>query len=252
MEGLVLDPRVPLLNERIKGIKNVIPVISSKGGVGKSLVSSSIAWNMRKYKKTGLLDLDLWGASAHIVLNLTPEQLNKFPDEEKGIVPVNIDGLKFMSAVFYTGNKPLPLRGLDFSEAFLELMSVTRWDNLDYLFIDMPPGLNDPILDVLKYFKNSKFLIVATPSKLALNVVQNTLELVKSQGFSVIGLIENMSRGHANTISRITEKYNIDVIGSIPYMEEIEDIITSPDILFKSRFFKISDDIAKKIIEITN
>ncbi len=246
---MIIDPRIHLIKERIEGISNIIPVISSKGGVGKSLISTALAWHMKDMARTGLLDLDVWGASDHLLLALS-DRLNKFPDEERGIVPVNVNGLNFMSVVFYTGNRPLPLRGDGFSEVFLELVSITRWDKLDFLFIDMPPGLNDPILDVLKYFKKGKFLVVATPSKLAVNVVNNTLDLILSQGYSIIGIVENMSRGNSSYLESLTEKYDIEIIGRIPYIEEIEEEIDSLQSLMNGRFFRETKKIADRIFHL--
>ena len=246
MKNNILDPRLSLVVERIKKIKNVIPVISSKGGVGKSLVSSALAWNLKDYARTALLDLDFWGATDHILLDAF-KYVEDFPDEDKGIVPVDIDGLKFMSIIYYTQNKPLPLRGREFTNAFIELMSATRWGDVEYLIIDMPPGLNDPLLDVLKYFDRGKFLVVATPSKLAVNVVRKTIELIKEQHYEIVGLIENMVVEGNSNLNRVAEDYGVELLGSIPYLKGLEDELENPDILKNGEFFNIISTISKDI-----
>jgi len=248
MQNNKLDPRIALVIERIKEIKNTIPVISSKGGVGKSLVSSALAWSLKNYAKTALLDLDFWGASDHVLLGAF-KHIKEFPDENKGIVPVDIDGLKFMSVIYYTQNKPLPLRGREFTDAFIELMSATRWGNIDYLIIDMPPGLNDPLLDVLKYFERGKFLVVATPSILAVNVVKKTIELIKGQNFEIVGLVENMAIDNNSNLNRVAKDYGVELIGSIPYLEGLEDELKNPEILKNGEFFKRISTISRNITQ---
>ena len=242
-----IDPRISLVNERIKKIKNVIPVISSKGGVGKSLVSSALAWNLKDYASTALLDLDFWGASDHILIDAF-KYVKKFPDEDRGILPVDVDGLKFMSVIYYTLNRPLSLRGVEFSNAFIELMAAIRWGDLDYLIIDMPPGLNDPLLDILKFFKNGQFLVVATPSRLAINVVEKTIKYVKEQNFNILGLVENMSISNNGSLKKIAVDYDINLIGSIPFFENLESDLESPEKLKNGEFFKRVAKISKYII----
>jgi len=248
MENRNIDPRILLIDERIKKIKNIIPVISSKGGVGKSLVSSALAWGLKNYAKTALLDLDFWGASDHLLIDAF-KHVKEFPEEDKGILPVNVEGLHFMSIIYYTQNKALSLRGVEFSNAFIELMSATRWGNIDYLIIDMPPGLNDPILDVLKFFKNGHFLVVATPSKLAINVVKKTIEFIQEQNYDILGLVENMTLSIENTLKKLTEDYNVNFIGSIPFLNGLEKEIESPEKLRNGEFFKRVSNISEYVIK---
>ncbi|RKX96436.1 MAG: ATP-binding protein [Spirochaetes bacterium] len=248
MKNYKIDPRISLINDRIKKIKNIIPVISSKGGVGKSLVSSALAWGLREYANTALLDLDFWGASDHLLLDAF-KYIDGFPEEDRGILPVDIEGLKFMSVIYYTQNKPLSLRGIEFSDAFIEIMSATRWENLDYLIIDMPPGLNDPLLDVLKFFRNGKFVVVATPSKLAVNVVKKTIEFVKEQKYRILGLIENMVMDGKSTLRDIADTYGIELIGSIPYFNDLERELEDSNKLKEGRFFKKVSEMSKYLLE---
>jgi len=95
-----MEARISIIEKRLKDIKQIISVASGKGGVGKSLVASSLALNLSKRGfKVGLLDLDLYGPSSHIILGVR----DVFPEEEKGIIPPNVKGINFMSIVFYGG-----------------------------------------------------------------------------------------------------------------------------------------------------
>ena len=111
--------------------------------------------------KTGLLDLDFQGASSHIFLNAPLD----FPDEKFGILPHDTAfGLKFMSIAHFTGENPVPLRGNDVTNTIIELFAVTVWGGLDYLVIDMPPGIGDEILDLIRLIKKIELIIITSPS----------------------------------------------------------------------------------------
>ena len=133
-----MEVRTSVIEKRLKNIKRIISVASGKGGVGKSLVASSLALSLSKRGyKVGLLDLDLYGPSSHIILGVDDYG---FPEEEKGIIPPKISGINFMSIVYFTEDKPSPFRGIDISNIIIELLAITQWGELDYLIIDMPPG----------------------------------------------------------------------------------------------------------------
>jgi len=147
----IIDPRVSVIYDRFRAIKRIICVTGFKGGIGKSVISVGLALSLNENGfKTGLLDLDFTGASDHIILGV-----NKlFPREEKGIVPPYVNGIKFMTISYFSKNSALPLRGNSISNAIKELLAITIWDKLDFLIIDMPPGINDTALDTLKLIKD--------------------------------------------------------------------------------------------------
>jgi len=101
------DPRISIIEERLKGLNNIIAVSSGKGGVGKSLIASLLAVILaRKGYKVGLFDLDFTSPSTHVILGVE----NVHPEEEYGIIPPQVHDLKYMSIVYYSGKHVSPLR----------------------------------------------------------------------------------------------------------------------------------------------
>ncbi|MCX6667972.1 MAG: P-loop NTPase [Euryarchaeota archaeon] len=240
------DVRTSVIDKRLSKIKRIIAVASGKGGVGKSLVASGLALNLsKKGYKVGLLDLDLYGPSAHIVLGVK----DVFPKEEKGIVPPDIYGIKFMSIVYFTKDKPAPFRGIDISNIILELLAITQWGSLDYLIIDMPPGIGEETLDIIRLIKNSEFLIVTTPSKVAMGSVSKLLKILKELKIPIIGVIENMSMTKSSFISGKICEMNLQYLGSIPFDQNLENSIGDIDKLLKTNFMKDLDEITKSIFK---
>ena len=230
----IMDARISVIDKRLKGINKIISVVSGKGGVGKSLVATSLALNLRKKGlKVGLLDLDLYGPSSHIILGLK----NKgFPEEDKGILPPEINGIKFMSIVFFTDDKPSPFRGIDVSNVIIELLAITQWGDLDYLIIDMPPGIGDEILDVIRLIKESKFIVVTTPSKVSLGAVNKLINILLELRLPIIGIIENMTLAKNNLVQNQMSKLNLPFLGYIMFDKNLESSIGNPDKLYKSKF----------------
>ena len=241
-----MDARISVIDKRLKNIGRIISVASGKGGVGKSLVASSLALNLsKKGHKVGLLDLDLYGPSAHIILGVK----DVFPKEEKGIVPPDIYGIKFMSIVYFTKDKPAPFRGIDISNIILELLAIIQWGSLDYLIIDMPPGIGEETLDIIRLIKNSEFLIVTTPSKVAMGSVSKLLKILKELKIPIIGVIENMSMTKSSFIRDDICEMNLQYLGSISFDQNLENSIGYIDKLLKTNFMKDLDEITKSIFK---
>ena len=220
--------------------------VSGKGGVGKSLVASTLALILaKKGNKVGLLDLDLYGPSSHIILGV--EDFS-FPEEEKGILPHDVQGMKFMSIVYFTEDKPAPLRGEDITNVIIELLAITQWGNLDYLIVDMPPGIGDETLDIIKYVKKAEFLVVTTPSKVSMGAVGKLLKILKELKIPVIGIIENMKIDDSTYIHDSVSKMKIDYLGSVYFDKNLEKGIGKTDILLQSSFSKDLEIIITKNI----
>ena len=239
-----MEARVSVIKNRLKNIKRIISVASGKGGVGKSLVASTLALNLaEKGHKVGLLDLDLYGPSSHIILGVK----DVFPEEKKGIIPPKIHGIKFMSIVYFTEDKPSAFRGIDITNIIIELLAITQWGPLDYLIIDMPPGIGDETLDVIRFIKKSEFLVVTTRSKVTMGAVSKLLKILRELKIPVIGLLENMKMAESSIIEDTVAEMGIPFIGSIYFDKNLEVAIGNCDLLLKTKFMEELDDNLKKI-----
>jgi len=240
------DPRISIIEERLRNIKHIIAVSSGKGGVGKSLVASILALILaRKGFNVGLFDLDFTSPSTHLILGVE----GLMPEEDKGVVPPLTNGIKYMSITYYSGENVSPLRGSDISNALIELLAITRWNSLDYLIIDMPPGISDSTLDLLRLVRRVKFLIVTSPSKLAFETVRKLIALLREMNFPIIGLIENMDMKGSPYIREMAERLRINYLGSIPFDFALEDALGDVNALLKTKF---SESLMKIVDEIYN
>jgi ATP-binding protein involved in chromosome partitioning len=216
------DPRTAIVNERTREIAKIIAVSSGKGGVGKSLLSSTLALELvRKGYEVGLFDLDFTSPSTHVILGIEDDQ----PKEDRGLEPADVHGIKYMSIIYYTGDHATPLRGTDLSNALIELLSITKWGKLDFLIIDMPPGIGDATLDLLRLIRNIRFLLVTTPSQVAFETVRKLASLLKQLKIQVIGIVENLKMLPSKTVEQQTLKLGLDFLGEIPYDPEVEEAL---------------------------
>ena len=217
-----MDPRTSVINERLRRIGRIIAVSSGKGGVGKSLVATTLALTLaRRGCKVGLFDLDFTSPSTHLIMGVKNVQ----PKEDKGIVPPVVKGLAYMSLVYFSGDQAAPLRGTDVSNALIELLAVTQWGELDFLVIDMPPGISDAVLDLIRLVKRIEFLIVTTSSLLAFETVKKQVSLLQDLKVPIIGVVENMKMNTSKRIQQGTEKLGAKFLAGIPYDPKVEGAI---------------------------
>ncbi len=220
-----MDPRMNVIRRRLADVKRIIAVSGGKGGIGKSTIAAALALNLsRAGKKVGLLDLDFWGPCAHIILGA---KTSSFPKEHKGIVAPRVAGIRFMSIVYYTRNRTLAMRRAGFEQAAIELLAVTQWGPLDVLIIDMPPGVGDAALDVVRAMERVEFCTVTTGSKVVLGTVGKTLDILKQLGIPVLGVIQNMGRNDASVRSHV-RKIGIPFLGEIGFDPGLEAAIGVP------------------------
>jgi ATP-binding protein involved in chromosome partitioning len=218
----MVDPRTTIINTRLKQIGRIIAVSSGKGGVGKSLVATTLALTLsRAGCKVGLFDLDFTSPSTHLILGIKNAQ----PKEDKGIIPPVVNGLAYMSLIYYSHDQAAPLRGADTSNALIELLAITQWGKLDFLIIDMPPGIGDAVLDLIRLVKRIEFLIVTTPSQLAFETVRKQVALLQGLKVPIIGIVENMKMTQAATVQNQTQKLGLKFLAEIPYDPKVEEAI---------------------------
>jgi ATP-binding protein involved in chromosome partitioning len=240
----VVDPRTSIINERLARISRIIAVSSGKGGVGKSMVATTLALTLvQNGCKVGLFDLDFTSPSTHIILGAQ----NMQPKEEKGLIPPTVHGLEYMSLVYFVGENPAPLRGADVSNALIELLAVTLWGPLDFLVIDMPPGIGDAILDLVRLVKRIEFLIVTTPSLLAFETVKKQVALLCELKMPIIGIVENMKMDVSEGVEVETEKLGLKYLGEIPYDPQVEGAIGIEKELLNTVIAKKLKKLAKNL-----
>ena len=228
------DPRSSIIDKRLAEVQRILMFASSKGGVGKSVCAAAAALLLaRQGLRVGLLDLDFHGASAHIILG-APIGL---PEESGGILPQTIAyDLAFMSIAEFTGENPVPLRGEEISNALIELFTITLWEKRDYLIIDMPPGIGDELLDVIRLIRRAEAVVVTTPSLVAEKVVGRLLDFLGELNIPIRGVIENMQPGRRPNGT------------GIPFYPDLEEALGKPDKLVTSGFAGALEGILAKLV----
>ena len=239
-----MDPRRTVISERLNRTGRMIAVSSGKGGVGKSLVATTLALTLsRRGFRVGLFDLDFTSPSTHLIMGVK----NTHIKEDKGIIPPIMKGLAYMSLIHFSGENAVPLRGADVSNALIELLAVTQWGELDFLVLDMPPGIGDAVLDLARLVKHIEFLIVTTPSRLAFETVKKQVQLLQDLHIPIIGIIENMKMNQGKDIKRESEKLGINFLGVIPYDPKVEDAIGNVSKLLDTMIAKTIRKVAADI-----
>ena len=214
-------------------IKKIIGVLSGKGGVGKSMVSSLLAIELaEKGYKVGIMDADITGPSIPKMFGLH-DQL--YGDEE-GIFPaVTTLGIKVVSINMMLENEDDAVlwRGPILGGLIKQFYTEVHWGELDYLLIDMPPGTSDVAISVIQQIPVDEFVMVTTPSKLVSMVVGKAINMTKQVDKPIVGLVENMAYvrcdecGHEISIYRndetqaTAEKYGLEVIAKLPLDPEL-------------------------------
>jgi ATP-binding protein involved in chromosome partitioning len=227
------DPRPEVISRRLAHVKRIIAVSSGKGGVGKSVIATTLALILnRRGFRVGLLDLDFTSPSTHLVLGVGDIR----PEEEKGIIPPLVHGLRYMSIIYYSVDEPAPLRGTEISNAIIELLAITQWGKLDYLIVDMPPTISDTALDLIRLIRDVKFLLVTTPSIVAFETVRKLIILLRNLKVPILGVLENMLMNQTDSTRERALKLGVDYIGRICYDVELERTFGNVQRLLDSKF----------------
>mgnify|MGYP002517486091 CR=1 FL=1 len=174
-------------------VKHVIAVVSGKGGVGKSLVTSLMAVQMRRRGfKTAILDADITGPSIPKVFGIT----DRATGDESGILPVKTKtGIEVMSMnlLLEDAASPVVWRGPVIAGAVKQFWTDVMWGDIDYMFVDMPPGTGDVPLTVFQSLPIDGILVINSPQELVSLIVEKALKMSEIMHVPVLGLIENMS-----------------------------------------------------------
>lgn len=176
----------------VPGVRNVLAVASGKGGVGKSTISANLAVALaRSGARVGLLDADIYGPSVPTLLGLKDRKL----EGEGGLIlPAEAHGLKVVSIGFLVGDdSPVIWRGPMLMKALSQFLHGTKWGELDYLVIDLPPGTGDVQISLVQMTPVAGAVVVTTPQDLALIDVLKAVRMFEKVGVPILGVVENMS-----------------------------------------------------------
>lgn len=244
-----------------KAIK-YLAIASGKGGVGKSSVTANLAAALvRKGKKVGIIDADVYGASIPYVLKLNVRPLSSTDDEL--MIPLEKDGIEVISTEFFMPpEKPLMWRGPMLGKMLIHFFNGVKWqDNIDIILIDLPPGTGDVALDVKSYVPKSKVLVVTTPHVNASNIAVKAGIGAQNIGHEVIGVVENMSY-YLNPCNQkrefifgkdggetVAKKLGAPLLGQVPIGQPL-----SGDYIFseKEEAGKVYQSIAEQVIKEMN
>jgi len=236
------DFRQGMIRRRLGGVRHVLLVLSGKGGVGKSVVSATLAAELAVSGfVVGLLDADIYGPSSALLFGI-----DEVPEEGKGgLTPPTIRGVKIMSVDLFASGRPLPLTGYGARQVLLELLALTDWGKLDCLIVDMPPATGD-IMQLLTSLGNAKpsGLVVSMPDRLSTAVAHRVLELLRNEKVPAIGVVENMRRTErsrrrgAQGPAKLAKEFRVPFLGSLPYDRGVGEAVDRADIgaLLKTPF----------------
>jgi len=218
------------LNESLSKIKHVIIVLSGKGGVGKSTISSNLASALStKGYDTGVMDIDITGPNIPKMFGIEDEKLDV---QEGKLIPIMVPpSLKVMSMAFLLPTKDTPVmwRGPMKMTAIRQFIEDVEWGDLDYLVIDMPPGTGDEALSIMQLIpKPDGAVIVTTPQDVALVDSRKSITFVNEAKIPILGLVENMSGFICPHCDKVTDifksgggeavarEFGIQFLGKIP------------------------------------
>ena len=254
----------------LPGVKNIIAVASGKGGVGKSTTAVNLALALAaEGAQVGILDADIYGPSQPMMLGITgrPESL-----AENTIEPMEGHGLQASSIGFLIEpDNPMVWRGPMVTSALEQLLRQTRWRDLDYLIVDMPPGTGDIQLTLSQKVPVTGAVIVTTPQDIALLDARKGLKMFEKVGIPIIGIIENMSTyicpqcHHEEHIfgegggKKMCQDFGVDFLGALPLNLSIREqtdsgrptVVTDPDGVISSIYKTIARQVAIRVANLS-
>ena len=248
-----MDLKVPA-NEYTH-VKKVIGVVSGKGGVGKSMVTASLARMMREQGyAVCILDADITGPSIPKMYGIHEHAVGN----ELGMFPcIAKDGTRIMSVNLLLDSEDTPViwRGPIIAGVVKQFWNEVLWGDLDYLFVDMPPGTGDVPLTVFQSFPVDSVVIVSSPQDLVQMIVKKAYYMTKQMNISVLGIVENFSYLECpdckkkisvfgeSRVDEIAKELNMDVLGKMPIDPKLAEMVE------QEKFYEVHHDYLKDAIE---
>lgn len=246
-------------------VKNIIGVMSGKGGVGKSTISALIAKDLsHKGYKVGVMDADITGPSIPRLFQIEGRRATA---NEHGIIPITTqDGIKVMSLnlLMDEEDKPVIWRGPILSSIVQQFWTDVLWGELDYLIIDMPPGTGDVALTVMQSIPISGIIMVSVPQDLVSMIVAKAVNMAKRLNIPVLGVVENMSYVlcpdckkkiqifEGENTENFLQEYQLDLLGELPMGKDIANISVNGNSELSEEVKDIFNSISTKIINTFN
>lgn len=250
----------------LPGIKNIIAVSSGKGGVGKSTTTANLALALTaEGARVGILDADIYGPSQPTLMGISKKPVSS---DGKNMEPLEQYGLQLMSIGFMMDSvQPLAWRAPMITQAVMQLLQQTKWQDLDYLLIDMPPGTGDIQLTLSQKAPLTGAIVVTTPQDVAVLDAKKGLMMFQKMNVDILGIVENMSSyvcSHCGQIEHIfgkdggklmSEAYGVASLGEIPLNVAVREqtdngkpvVVAEPDGLIAGIFRDIACRLAAKV-----
>ncbi|MBP3561236.1 MAG: Mrp/NBP35 family ATP-binding protein [Treponema sp.] len=239
-------------------VKKVIGIVSGKGGVGKSLVTSLLSCKVQKDGfRTAILDADITGPSIPESFGVGQQRATGNGESLNPVVTEKGIQLMSMNFLLENENDPVIWRGPIIAGAVKQFWTDVIWDDVDFMFVDMPPGTGDVPLTVFQSLPIDGIIVVSSPQQLVRVIVEKAVKMANMMNIPILGLVENMSYvkcpdcqkeiyvfGKSN-IEQIAENFNIPVLARIPMEQTTSAAVDAGDI--ESLDIEYLDEAAKKI-----
>ncbi len=249
----------------VEGVKNIIAVGAGKGGVGKTTVAVNLAIALAKCGgRVGIIDGDIYGPNVPIMLGITTQ----LTTDGKKILPAEKHGLQVISMGFMTSDDaPVIWRGPMLHGAIQQFFREVRWDNLDYLIVDMPPGTGDVALSLSQTVPVAGSIVVTTPQQVSLADSRRAIRMYQKLNIPTLGIIENMSHfacpncsheadifGHGGG-QKMAEDMNVAFLGRVPIYQPIREgsdngvplVLSEPNSPAAKSFIATAERVAAEI-----